>query len=337
MRQQLTLTSFLLLTATGCANNTGGVPIVDTTAPTVESTAPLAEGIGLDAKAPITATFSEPIDERTVNKTTFRVYEGADPIAGTVSLTGQVAQFTPKAPLAVATDLTATLSIGVTDLAGNHLAADHTWRFKIAPVDHQTSPVVVATIPLYGKLDGSPDAVLRLKAGEAMAVACVDTDADGVCDANDRCPTVSGPATTHGCQVDPCTGSPIAAVVLFDPESSAMPAPNTGTVKTMDPVLDAVAAAIAKDPACRVCIVGHASKDGPGDQNLILSTERALEVQAYLVGHGLDKSRIPALGVGERCPIVPANTLLANRRVEFRRLHEGDGCPEDCAVVAATP
>lgn len=172
---------------------------------------------------------------------------------------------------------------------------------------------------------------------EALACVCVDTDKDGVCDADDRCPTLSGPAETHGCPVDPCTGRPIVVVVQFEHNSSAMPEHNAGKTQTMDPVLDAVAAAIAKDPSCRVCIIGHASEEGSSKHNQKLSAERANQVQTYMVGRGLAKKRILASGLGERCPMIPANTRLANRRVEFRRLLEGDRCPTDCAPAVDAP
>ena len=53
-------------------------------------------------------------------------------MAGTVSVNGAVATFTPSAALADNTTYTATLTTDVTDLATNHLAANYVWTFTTA-------------------------------------------------------------------------------------------------------------------------------------------------------------------------------------------------------------
>lgn len=167
---------------------------------------------------------------------------------------------------------------------------------------------------------------------KAAAVAvCPDADADGVCDSADRCPTQPGPAGAFGCAVDPCGGTPLHVLVQFPFDSARLPSPDDSVPQSMDPVLDAVAAAMAQDPTCRVCVVGHASPEGEAYYNLNLSKERATAVRAYLTSRGLDRSRIPTTGVGESCPLVPEASLGLNRRVEFRRLDEGESCPADCS------
>jgi outer membrane protein OmpA-like peptidoglycan-associated protein len=151
-----------------------------------------------------------------------------------------------------------------------------------------------------------------------------------VCDADDRCPKQIGPEAAFGCPIDPCGGSPLLVLVQFNYNSSAMPAKKAG-VQTMDPVLDAVAAAIAQDPSCRVCILGHASEEGPAEHNEDLSRSRASAVQDYLTARDLSETRIPTAGLGERCQLIPESTLVLNRRVEFRRLQGGESCPTDCS------
>jgi len=172
----------------------------------------------------------------------------------------------------------------------------------------------------------APDALAR---PEPRPEPCPDGDQDGVCDADDRCPMKNGPPATFGCPIDPCNGSPLLVLVQFKYDSSEMPAPKVG-VQTMDPVLDAVAEAIAKDPSCRVCIVGHASEEGTDEYNEDLSRRRAEAVQDYMTDHNLGETRIPTVGMGERCQLVPERTRQLNRRVEFRRLKEGESCPVDC-------
>jgi outer membrane protein OmpA-like peptidoglycan-associated protein len=159
---------------------------------------------------------------------------------------------------------------------------------------------------------------------------CPDEDQDGVCDADDRCPTELGPPAALGCPLDPCKGPPLMVLVQFDFNSSGMPKKKAGA-QTMDPVLDAVAAAIAKDPSCRVCIMGHASQEGPADHNQTLSSERAAAVQNYMTSRGINQSRVPAVGMGEKCLLIPESSNVLNRRVEFRRIQDGASCPTDCA------
>ncbi len=160
--------------------------------------------------------------------------------------------------------------------------------------------------------------------------ACADRDTDGVCDVDDRCPTLAGSAATFGCPVDPCTGLPLVVLVQFDYDSSKMPVLRTNDPQTMDPVLDAVAAAIAQNPTCRVCIVGHASDEGSDDYNMTLSRQRAAAVQGYMTARGVTKSKIPTTGLGEQCQMVPEQSYELNRRVDFYRLDDGESCPTDC-------
>lgn len=160
--------------------------------------------------------------------------------------------------------------------------------------------------------------------------ACADRDGDGVCDDVDRCPTQAGPAASYGCPVDPCAGVPIRVLVQFAFDSNEMPAIRTGNNQTMDPVLDAVAAAIAQDPTCRVGILGHTSSEGAASYNQTLSESRARAVQQYFVTRGIAIDRIPARGMGESCPLDPVSSLELNRRVEFYRIDEGSNPQNEC-------
>jgi len=170
------------------------------------------------------------------------------------------------------------------------------------------------------------------KVAEAVPCAptgCSDRDKDGVCDDFDNCPDFAGRVGAHGCPINPCNGKPLVVLVQFEYNSAALPA-QADRAQYMDPMLDAVAEAIAKDPSCNVCIMGFASQDGPKDRNLTLSRERANAVQHYITGRGIKASRLPTVGMGERCLLQPQESDILNRRVEFRRLNEGQTCPTDC-------
>jgi outer membrane protein OmpA-like peptidoglycan-associated protein len=159
---------------------------------------------------------------------------------------------------------------------------------------------------------------------------CQDDDSDGFCNIDDRCPLEAGVAAAVGCPLNPCGGAPLIVHVQFDFDSAEMPEASERTW-TMDPVLEAVADAIEQDPTCRVCITGYTSEEGDTAYNQNLSEERAHAVQGYLANRGLDMSRIPSIGIGETCQMVPAASLGQNRRVEFRRLDEGELCTPICS------
>jgi len=96
----------------------------DTTAPTVIGASPADGATGVAISSTITVTFSEAMDPATINDTTF-IVAGA---TGTLSYSGTTAMFTPDA-LANGTSYTVTITTGVTDVAGNALAADYTFSF----------------------------------------------------------------------------------------------------------------------------------------------------------------------------------------------------------------
>jgi outer membrane protein OmpA-like peptidoglycan-associated protein len=162
-------------------------------------------------------------------------------------------------------------------------------------------------------------------------VPCDDADTDGVCDEDDRCPDKIGPVATFGCPVDPCSGDSLLLLVQFNQDSDKLP-PSMYEAQTMYPILDEIAAVIAQNEECRVCIIGYASEEGSKIHNKGLSKMRAASVKDYLVKKGVAEEKLPTIGMGEKCQLIPETTNVLNRRVEFRRLKEGQKCPNDCSV-----
>jgi outer membrane protein OmpA-like peptidoglycan-associated protein len=67
-------------------------------------------------------------------------------------------------------------------------------------------------------------------------------------------------------------------------------------------------------------IAGHTDSSGDARINLELSCARAQAVRRYLVGKGVEESRLSAYGFGSNRPLAGEDaTLAANRRVEVRR------------------
>lgn len=113
---------------------------IDATAPTVGATTPPSNAIAVVLNgAPITATFSEPVDPASVVGAHFTVRAGANPpvsLAVSYDAATRSAQLTPTGPLADLTLYSVTIATGIQDLAGNTLAAPYTWSFMtgITPV-----------------------------------------------------------------------------------------------------------------------------------------------------------------------------------------------------------
>jgi hypothetical protein len=108
----------------------------DTRRPKVAAVSPDAGAVGVPTSGKVTVTFDEPLDPNTVNAGAITLKDDAGAaIVSSVSYDAQArkATLTPLAPLALGKGYTATVlsgSAGVTDLAGNRLAADKTWSFR---------------------------------------------------------------------------------------------------------------------------------------------------------------------------------------------------------------
>lgn len=84
--------------------------------------------------------------------------------------------------------------------------------------------------------------------------------------------------------------------------------------------LDAVAAALARDPGLGLLAVSHSDRRGSAPFNLRLSAARAQSVIDYLVARGIDGSRITITPMGERQPLDArdvADAWAKNRRVDL--------------------
>jgi starvation-inducible outer membrane lipoprotein len=125
------------------------LPAAAAAAPTVTLTAPLSGITGVPLNQALTATFSEAMDQGTLIGANFTV-SGPGSIAGTVTKTSTSMTFTPTSPLAIDTLITATITTGVKNLAGDALASNYVWTFTTGTSPESTAPTVSATSPLPG-------------------------------------------------------------------------------------------------------------------------------------------------------------------------------------------
>ena len=150
---------------------------LDTTAPTVSSTAPTSGRIGVPIGGNIAATFSEVMDPLTITTVTFTLDQGSTPIPGAVTYAGVTAVFNPSNSLAPNTAYTAAILMEVTDLAGNTLANDHAWSFTTGALPDTTPPTVTATGPAEGEVGVLVNKNLAATFSEAMDPSSITTAA----------------------------------------------------------------------------------------------------------------------------------------------------------------
>lgn len=133
----------LMFVSLGCGTDGPNNPGSDNIAPAVTTTNPLPGATGV---AVITASFNEPMRISSVEESTFVLTgPGSVVLPGTVSYSSetQIAHFFPDNALAPDTAYTATVTTGTRDLAGNPLAADHSWTFTTSAFPSgQLSPVL---------------------------------------------------------------------------------------------------------------------------------------------------------------------------------------------------
>lgn len=171
---------------------------------------------------------------------------------------------------------------------------------------------------------------VAVEAVEAVEAPPLDTDSDGVPDAQGPCPkTVYDSA--DGC---PAVPIPEAIEVVHQPEgtSDAAVVPlaefNPRFVAgraVLGPVCretlkHALAVIRAEDSESHIRVIGHADHRGSVEMNERLSRRRAEAVARWLVRNGLDRSRMEVEGVGSRHPHIVGthhHALDQNRRVEI--------------------
>lgn len=165
-------------TVTTAAKDTTGVALAtnfvwafttvgDTTPPTVTAVNPIDPSSTACLKKVINATFSEPMDQATINSSpagtlltfTIKTTTGGIDVPGTVAydVPTKVASFTAASDFA-AVNYTATITTAAKDLAGIALAADKVWTFTGTGVACATPPVapdILATASTYGTFGGT--------------------------------------------------------------------------------------------------------------------------------------------------------------------------------------
>ena len=105
----------------------------------------------------------------------------------------------------------------------------------------------------------------------------------------------------------------LSAMIHFDyDKSDIMPGDKAN--------LDRKAAILAANPAARIQIAGNCDERGSTEYNLALGNRRALAAKQYLMGKGVDGSRIETVSYGNERPIAQGSNETAwaqNRNDQF--------------------
>lgn len=136
--------------------NTGSAPAVILTDP--------AEGASdVMLNKAVTAVFSTAMNPSTINAASFKLMQGATPVAGAVSYAGTTATFTPAAAFLPNTVYSATIATLAKDMAGNAMIKDTTWSFATGVL-----PLITITNPINGSVNVSIDAIVSATFSKKM-------------------------------------------------------------------------------------------------------------------------------------------------------------------------
>ncbi len=158
--------------------------------------------------------------------------------------------------------------------------------------------------------------------GSADGCPMKDQDQDGLADAVDNCPKEKGPAENAGCPGKQKQLVQISKERLVIADKVYFATAKAKLLPRSNLLLNQIAQVLKNHPEIgKVTVEGHTDNVGTPETNLKLSKARAEAVKAYLIGKGVQGSRVEAKGFGGDQP-VESNTSKegreANRRVEFK-------------------
>jgi len=106
--------------------------IPDSTPPLILSATPANDATNVSVTSYLSVTFNEAMDQTTINEDSFYLRYGTYGafFAGSLGYSGHTARFTP-AGMPFDAQMSATVTTGVKDLAGNALPSNYTWSFHL--------------------------------------------------------------------------------------------------------------------------------------------------------------------------------------------------------------
>jgi len=162
---------------------TSASPAPDTTRPTVVSVSPADMTSGVALNAPVTITFSEPIDPTTASGIVF-LAGPVSPFPGSYAVSGATVTFTPQSAWPPNTSIVVGVPTSVTDLAANTLANGFTSSFTTVAGGDTTPPAVTSVTPTDGSTGLGPSTVVVLTFSEPLNPGTVSANSVGLFNGN---------------------------------------------------------------------------------------------------------------------------------------------------------
>ena len=184
----------------------GEGPDNDKTAPSVTTRTPASGATGIATGANVLIGFSEPMAKPAAEAVRVQTVDGvAVPAAVAVNATTNTVIVNPNDALATGTSYDVVLTTGVTDVAGNPVAAE-TWRFTTAgapPSGDTTAPTVVSRTPAAGASAVGTGVNVLIGFSEPMARPTAEAVHLRTADGTQVPAAVSWNATTNSVVVNP--------------------------------------------------------------------------------------------------------------------------------------
>jgi hypothetical protein len=142
--------------------------VPETILPTIISTDPLNNAIGVAINKTFIVNFSEEMNPLTINDSTFTIVQGTTVVPGIVTYTGTKATFTSANILENSKIYTGTITTNAKDLAGNALISNFTFNFTTEAGADIILPIVNLTIPQNNATDVELNKKIAITFSEVM-------------------------------------------------------------------------------------------------------------------------------------------------------------------------
>lgn len=168
LRNVLAIVATLLVVfLSGCKDDDPGIR------PTVTSTSPADNAIGIATNSSVTATFSVAMDPATITANQFTLLQGATVITGAVTYSGLTATLSPSVNLEGNKLYTATITTEAKNMAGDALLINHVFTFTTGAAPDVTLPVVSSTDPLSAATGVARNKTIGVTFSEAMDASSI--------------------------------------------------------------------------------------------------------------------------------------------------------------------
>ena len=138
--------------------------------PVVIAVDPINDATSVPLNKTISATFNMDMNPASINNNTFKVSQGTNAVAGSISYTGSTVSFIPASPLLANKIYTVTITTGVKNSMDTPMTADYTWNFTTDMI-----PTVIATDPMNNAINVALNQTVTANFSTIMDAASINT------------------------------------------------------------------------------------------------------------------------------------------------------------------